>query len=80
MKKIGIIILGLVLSSCGDEMVKKHIQNDKNTEIRGVIVAPIGLPIRGVIVQPIGVPYPLPIETDEGTIIVMPPPIDIFDD
>ena len=67
MKKIGIIILGIVLSSCGDDGVKKHIQSDKNTEIRGVIVAPVG------------VPCPLPIETDEGTIIVMPPPIDIFD-
>ena len=68
MKKIGVIILGLILSSCGDEGGKKHIQNDKNTEIQGIIVSPIG------------VPYPLPIETDEGTIIVMPPPIDIFDD
>ena len=67
MKKIGIIILGLVLSSCGDDRVKKHIQSDKNTEIRGVIFAPIG------------VPCPLPIESDKGTIIVMPPPIDIFD-
>lgn len=67
MKKIGIIILGLVLSSCGDERERKQIQNDKNTEIRGVIVAPIG------------VPCPLPIESDKGTIIVMPPPIDIFD-
>ena len=63
---IGIIILGLVLSSCG-EREKKQIQSDKNTEIRGVIVAPIG------------VPCPLPIESDKGTIIVMPPPIDIFD-
>lgn len=80
MKKIGIIILGIILSSCDDGREKKHIQSDKNTEVRGVIVQPIGLPIRGVIVQPIGVPYPLPIETDEGTIIVMPPPIDIFDD
>ena len=68
MKKIGIITLGLILSSCGDGREKKHIQSDKNTEIRGVIVAPIG------------VPCPLPIESDEGTIIVMPPPIDIFDD
>lgn len=67
MKKIGIVILGLILSSCGDEREKKQIQSDKNTEIRGVIVAPIG------------VPCPLPIESDEGTIIVMPPPIDIFD-
>lgn len=68
MKKIGIVILGLVLSSCGDEMEKKQIQSDKNTEIRGVIVAPIG------------VSCPLPIQTDEGTLIIMPPPIDIFDD
>lgn len=67
MKKIGIIILGIILSSCGDEREKKHIQRDKNTEIRGVIVAPIG------------VPHPLPIKSDKGTIIVMPPPIDIFD-
>ena len=66
MKKIGIIILGIILSSCDDER-EKHIQRDKNTEIRGVIVAPIG------------VPCPLPIESDKGTIIVMPPPIDIFD-
>lgn len=50
MKKIGVIILGLILSSCGDEGGKKHIQNDKNTEIQGIIVSPIGLPIRGVIV------------------------------
>ena len=68
MKKIGIIILGLVLSSCGDESGKKQNQSDKNTEIRGVIVAPIG------------VPCPLPVKTDEGTLIVIPPPIDIFDD
>ena len=68
MKKIGIIILGIILSSCGDGREKKHIQSDKNTEIQGVIVSPIG------------VPCPLPVETDKGTIIVMPPPIDIFDD
>lgn len=68
MKKIGIIILGIILSSCGDKMEKKHIQSDKNTEIRGVIVAPIG------------VSHPLPIQTDEGTLIIMPPPIDLFDD
>ena len=68
MKKIGIVILGIILSSCGDGREKKHIQSDKNTEIRGVIVSPIG------------VPCPLPVETDKGTIIVMPPPIDIFDD
>ena len=61
------IILGIILSSCSDEQEKKHIQIDKNTELRGEIVAPIG------------VPTPLPIETDGGTIIVMPPPIDIFD-
>ena len=61
------IILGIILSSCSDEQEKKHIQSDKNTELRGVIVAPIG------------VPNPLPIKTDEGTIIVMPAPIDIFD-
>lgn len=67
MKKVGIVILGIILSSCGDEREKKHIQNDKNTEIRGVIVAPIG------------VPHSLPIETDKGTIIVMPPPINIFE-
>lgn len=68
MKKIGIVILGIILSSCGDDRVKKHNQSDENTEIRGVIVAPIG------------VPCPLPIQTDEGTLIVMPPPIDLFDD
>ncbi len=68
MKKIGIVILGIILSSCGDGSGKKHNQSDKNTEIRGVIVSPIG------------VPCPLPVETDEGTIIVIPPPIDIFDD
>ena len=67
MKKIGIVILGIILSSCGDEREKKHIQSDKNTEIRGVIVAPIG------------VPHSLPIKTDKGTIIVMPPPINIFE-
>lgn len=50
MKKIGVVILGLILSSCGDEGGKKHIQSDKNTEVREVIVSPIGLPIRGVIV------------------------------
>ena len=50
MKKIGIVILGIILSSCGDDRVKKHNQSDKNTEIRGVIVSPIGVPIRGVIV------------------------------
>lgn len=64
MKKIGIIILGIILSSCGNERKKKYIQRDKNTEMRGVIVAP-------------GVPHPLPIKSDKGTIIVMPPPIDI---
>ena len=80
MKKIVLIILGIILSSCGDERVKKHIQSDKDTEVREVIVSPIGVPIRGVIVSPIGVPHLLPIETDEGTIIVIPPPIDIFDD
>ena len=68
MKKLGIIILGIILSSCGDEREKKHNQSDKNTEIQGVIVSPIG------------VPCPLPVEIDKGTIIVMPPPIDIFDD
>lgn len=68
MKKIWIIILGIILSSCGDDRVKKHIQSDKNTEIRGVIFAPIG------------VSHPLPIQTDEGTLIIMPPPIDLFDD
>ena len=68
MKKIGIVILGIILSSCGDEREKKHNQSDKNTEIQGVIVSPIG------------VPCPLPLETDKGTIIVMPPPIDILDD
>ena len=68
MKKIGIVILGIILSSCGDEREKKHNQSDKNTEIQGVIVSPIG------------VPCPLPVETDKGTIIVMPPPIDIFGD
>jgi hypothetical protein len=68
MKKIGIVILGIILSSCGDDGGEKHNQSDKNTEIRGVIVAPIG------------VPCPLPVETDKGTIIVIPPPIDIFDD
>lgn len=68
MKKIGIVILAIILSSCGDESGKKQNQSDKNTEIRGVIVAPIG------------VPCPLPIQTDEGTLIVMPPPIDLFDD
>ena len=69
MKNIGIVILGLVLSSCGDEAVKKTTHREcKETDVRGVIVAPIG------------VPCPLPIETDKGTIIVMPPPIDIFDD
>jgi len=50
MKKIGVVILGLILSSCGDGREKKHIQSDKDTEIQGVIVSPIGLPIRGVIV------------------------------
>ena len=68
MKKIGIVILGIILSSCGDEREKKHNQSDKNTEIRGVIVSPVG------------VPCPLPIESDKGTIIVMPPPIDILED
>ncbi|MBO5826847.1 MAG: hypothetical protein J6R59_00015 [Paludibacteraceae bacterium] len=68
MKKIVFVILGIILSSCGDEREKKHNQIDKNTEIQGVIVSPIG------------VPCPLPVETDKGTIIVMPPPIDIFDD
>ena len=68
MKKIGIVVLGIILSSCGDEREKKHNQSDKNPEIQGVIVSPIG------------VPCPLPVETDKGTIIVMPPPIDIFDD
>ena len=80
MKKIGIIILGIILSSCGDGREKKHIQSDKDTDVRGVIFSPIGVPIRGVIVSPIGVPHLMPIETDKGTIIVMPPPIDIFDD
>ena len=80
MKKIGIVILGIILSSCGDERVKKHNQSGRNTEIQGVIVSPIGVPIRGLIVQPNGVPYPLPVETDKGTFIVMPPPFDIFDD
>lgn len=50
MKKIGIFILGLILSSCGDAEGNKQIQSDKNTEIQGVIVSPIGVPIRGVIV------------------------------
>ena len=67
MKRAGIVILGIILSSC-DDREKKHNQSDKNTEIQGVIVSPIG------------VPCPLPVETDKGTIIVMPPPIDIFDD
>lgn len=54
MKKIGIVILGIILSSCGDGSGKKHNQSDKNTEIQGVIVVPIGGTII-VIPQPIDI-------------------------